>query len=399
MASTVDNTTVPPSQATSKQNGNPKKPKALRATDRKFDGALLEHNIDYRSTTDVDMKKIRELVLSDCSSRRSQPNARDEEMHRRDEEYWQADMSKCARSNEAMFQRTIMMTILNRHELNDKLDYICEALWNSERFPCKVCKEKECKISRPQPDLAVAFKSTSFIPDDAFTPDLTRLRSLTGHMFSEGDNVSKSERAFHFFALEVKGKQGKIDDSVAEFQNLNTASQALYNMYRCLKEVNDLDTFFKEVRFFSAVATTEGFSLRLHRPIRLRSIQCNKPEYPIGFKFAQVIKIRGDYSKSKVTGIVYNILFKYGVERLYPILKKTVQTLLELDTGPTSQSSSHELDPGPASQPSSHELDPGPAFQSSSRKRPAEDMGDSFQSFSSSQRMKVGNLNVRDSQE
>ncbi|KAI9874696.1 MAG: hypothetical protein M1830_009389 [Pleopsidium flavum] len=387
MSSTLHSTPVPPSEVTSIQGKKPKKPPTVKATEEeKMNGALLDHKIDTRSTLDVDMKKIEELVLSDCSSRHIQQHARDEETNRREEKYWEVDMSKCASSNEAVFQRTIMMTILNRHKLDDKLDYICEAIWISERFPCKDCKEKECKISKPQPDLAVAFKTTSLLPDDAFTPDLRRLGLLIGHMFPEGEIVSKSERAFHFFALEVKGKRGTIDNTVAEFQNLNTASQGLYNMYRCLKEANDLDTFFKEVRFFSALATTESFSLRVHRPLRLRSSRSNNPEYPIGFGFAQVIRIRGDYSKSKVLGIMHNILSRYGVERLYPILKRTMRTLLELDSSSASQSSLDELNPGLAS-------------QSSPRKRTAENLDDSFNSLASSQRRRVDNLNVHDSQE
>ena len=116
---------------------------------------------------------------------------------------------------------------------------------------------------------------------------------------------------------------------MAQVQNLNTASQALYNIYRCMKEANELNLFFDQIRVFSAVATTEGFWLRVHRAVQVNERQCNSKAYPIGFKFDDVIALDTDYSKYRASGIVRNVLCRYGIHILHPILKKVVKILLD----------------------------------------------------------------------
>ncbi len=129
--------------------------------------------------------------------------------------------------------------------------------------------------------------------------------------------------------MEVKGKWGTLDNKMVQDQNLNTASQALYNIYRCMKEANDLNLFFNEVRVFSAVATAEGFWLRVHRAVKVNERQCNTEDYPIGYKFDDFIDLREEYTKSRVSTIFRNVLCGYGAGTLHPIMRKIVKILLD----------------------------------------------------------------------
>ena len=265
----------------------------------------------------------------------------------------------------------MVMDILNRHRLDEKVGFTCEATWVSDRFPCRDCSPEQCRISQPTPDLAVAFQADSLLPDNEFSIAWTRLKSLESAIFPEGTKEYQEDWAFHFFSMEAKGKRGTPDNKVALAQNLNTASQALFNIYRCMKEAGDLETFFKEVRVFSAVATAEGFWLRVHRPVQVNDLQHNKKEYPIGFMFDEVINLREQYTKSRVSGIVYNVLCRYGIEVLHPILKKTFKSLLERTSKLGSQLSEENLNPDPTGPSSLAALNLAPGSETGPASRTA----------------------------
>ena len=142
--------------------------------------------------------------------------------------------------------------------------------------------------------------------------------------------ASKYTRAFHFFSMEVKGWQADLGNQVAFYQNLNTASQALHNLYVFMKEAGDEKNFFEKVRFYSAVATTAGFAVRVHRAFELGM---NKgrihPDYPLAFAYDEIFNTHGgDYKKDEVLNVVKNIFFEYGVNTLLPILEKAVNSVL-----------------------------------------------------------------------
>ena len=399
MASAIDGGTVASSKASTKNSKYPKLPKdyVVDSGNRRFTATLLDHNIVNLPSEDPEIEYYRQLVSGGRSDTNPILTPLESAIQRRDDALWQTDMSKCARSNEANFQRTIMMTILNRQELDEQLDFTCEAEWISERFPCLDCFNFKCKLTKPKPDLAVAFRSESLLPTNGNMADFARLKTWQGSIFPEGMQEFQNERAFYFFSIEAKGKRGMLDNQKAQFQNLNTASQALYNIYRCMKRVNDLETFFKEVRVFSIVATVEGLLLRVHRPHKLVDGQANHPEYPIGFRFDNLGHLKGDYSRAQASTMVYNILYKYGVEKLHPILKKTIEKLLELHPRQRPQHSLRDLEQAAAAQVTQDETDPELASQrSSSRKRHAPDQGGSFTGIS---RRRLGNFDVGDSQE
>ena len=351
----------------------------------KYSAALTEHNISDTCGKDPDIEYYRELVLGEDSNTSSSLNDLEREIHRRDDALWKTDMIQCARSNEARFQRTIMMTILNRQELDDRLEFICEAPWISERLPGAECPPAKCKIKQPKPDVAVAFRSESLLSSNQRIVDFGRLKHLHGDIFFEGFQEWKKERAFHFFSMEVKGKRGQNDNNQAQFQNLNTASQALVNIYRCMKEVNDLDTYFKDVRVFSAVATVHGLWIRIHRPVRFEKDSCFDPSYPFGFEFDELECLSQRYSRHRATNIVFNLLCNYGLRKLHPILKRTIEKLLRLHPHKTTRPSMQDLQRAAEIQ----------AQVSSGRKRRAPDLRDSLTSNS---KRRLDNISIDDSQ-
>ena len=390
------------SRASSNRNKAPKKPPdyTINYDDPRFTATLQEHIISVVVKKDPKIVYYKGLVLDEKVDPYDTQNSVEVEIQRREDALWEADMSKCTRSNEAKFQRTIMMTILNRQELDEKLDFECEAEWKSERFPCLNCIIKTCKLVKPKPDLAVAFQSESLLPSDGINGDWERLRDFESHIFPEGNQQYQKERAFHFFSMEAKGKLGQIGNQKAHFQNLNTASQALYNIYYCMKRTNDLDTFFDKVRVFSATATVEGFLVRVHWPLKIRKEQCNNREYPISFQFEEIARLKGDFSRARTTGVLYNILYKYGIQELHPILKNTIEKLLEHYPRKAHQSSLQEIEQATEFKNTQVEVDPQPASQDSSgRKRRARDLDDSFTSNVSNYRRRLDRTNINDSQE
>lgn len=52
-------------------------------------------------------------------------------------------------------------------------------------------------------------------------------------------------------------------------KNLNTASQALHNMYLLMRAADNAIDFFEKVRFYSAVISSEYLELRVHRAVKL----------------------------------------------------------------------------------------------------------------------------------
>ena len=293
----------------------------MRPETSAFVSVLMLHNINTKKEEKPDSKLVEILELLD----RDREYLPDEGHERR----WQHDMSKSAGSHEAIFQRTIMMEIIERHELNEKLDFMCEIPWGSSRMPRR---DQGIQLSQPKPDLTIAFKTTSLLPEDCALTDLMGLGSLVSHLFPEGTSDGGIERTFHFLFIEVKGKNGKVGNVPARNQNLNTAAQALHNIFIVMKKAELEETFFREVRVFSIVATTACFELRVHRPIRLiHGHQYIKDDYPVRFGYDEILDIGSSYTKAMASRTVYNILYHYGVMKLHPIMKKALRIVLGVE--------------------------------------------------------------------
>lgn len=361
----------------------------LRARDRGFDDALLERNIMTDASSDP---RISDFIkkIEPSSSRRNAPP-------QKAEKNWRADLLKCEQSNEAIFQRTVMMELINRHELGSVLDFVCEEPWTAAQIPTR---NPVIQICQPKPDLAVAFTMTTLMPDET-TLSYPLLGGLRGHMCPEGDKKSQKVRAFHFFSVEVKGKGATKENTEAENQNLNTASQALHNIYLFMKEADEVKLFMDRVRIFSAVATFHGFEVRIHRPIEPPKNRLIRSDYKLAFAFDRIINLGPFYTRADVTKIVGNIM-SYGLKELHPILKNAVQKVYESRTqGSGSISSTQASNPSTRrsslsprrNTPSTRaDQDPSPPQASPARKRRAEHgLDESF----GSQRRRVDNLDIR----
>ena len=183
-------------------------------------------------------------------------------------------------------------------------------------------RDQKIQLSHPKPDLTIAFKTTSLLPEDCALTDLRGLGSLVSHLFPEGTSDGGIDRTFHFLSIEVKGKNGKVGNVPPRDQNLNTAAQALHNIFVVIKKAELEETFFREVRVFCIVATTACFELRVHRPIRLiHGHQYIKHDYPVRFGYDEALNIGSSYTKAMASRTVYNIFYHYGVMKLHPIMK------------------------------------------------------------------------------
>lgn len=343
-----------PSEISSTGQTRKRKPKTtIDARSGRSYLALCQRNINFKPCVDDKIKSIKRMILADHHLKPT-----DEE-----EKNWKADLLKCESSDEALFQRTIMMDLIDRHNLENPLDYVCESAWQCARMPRK--DQGPVEITQPKPDLAVAFKTTSLVP----VFEVLDLGLLKSHMCPEGAKEGKDDRAFHFFSMEVKGARAESENStIAVRQNFNTATQALHNIYLFMKKADDESTFFEKVRFYSAIATSVGFQVRVHRAVKLGVRGRIRPDYPLAFEFDELFRTRGvHYTKAEVSGIVKNILYEYGIVILLPILKNAVEVVMD-------------------------KIENATASQTSKGKRPAEEVLESFDSA----RIRVGGLGMGD---
>jgi len=313
MPSTNAETSVLPSELASKGPGRKPRNDILYASRPKFFDGLLERGVLFESYTDPDKKNLTKLILRKNTHKTT----------RQEEENWGIDVAKCSISDEALFQRTVMMDIMNRHKLDQVLDYTCESQWTSPRMPHPP-EGWASKMAKPKPDLAVAFKFESVIGREY----VAKLKGWKGYMCPEISKENKDRRAFHFFSLEAKGSQFSVGDTVGNRQNFNTASQALHNIYMFMAKANELEIFLSKVRFYSAMATSSGFEIRVHRAVLVDEEVRIRPDYPLGFRFEEIYHTDGKFTRAEISSVVKNILVNYGVKILLPILKSAVKVVM-----------------------------------------------------------------------
>ena len=381
MTSSTTNTSGLSSEHPTK-SGKSTSPKVVtrQADTEFFRNGLRRRGITFVSRKDDKIDVIRKLVLA---ARPKVPTASGEKL----EDDWTADLVKCAKADEALIQRTIMMETIDRHELGEFLDYTCESSWTCKRMPLKPHKDKAVVISKavkdnrsvqakpiielmakPRPDLHVAFKLEAIMDESS----LPLLEDMKGCICPESSQKEGSDdRAFPFFSMETKSPQAAKGEPVANRQNFNTASQALHNIYQFMKEADQVSKFLEEVRFFSAAVTPSTFQVRVHRAVIAAQRDKIQADYPLGFRFDVVYQSeKKRYTRAEITRIIKNILFEYGVKKLLPILKDAVEVVLnklwEEDQTPTPPSLG---------------------------KRPAQE---ELQSFGSSQRQRLDDIDIND---
>ena len=189
------------------------------------------------------------------------------------EKLWALDEANClGQSNEAIFQRTIMMNLIARHCLTYKRDassprafeISVEEIWSCLPTPSRAFVEGEGSLlTKPKPDLAVSFSRESLLPDLFWISLPISTQSLASY---ETLRYPAWRKVFHFLTIETKRGLTSTANSIALLQSLNNASQSLYNMYEFFREAGSEHekNFFEQVRFFSIVASTEGLTIRVH---------------------------------------------------------------------------------------------------------------------------------------
>ena len=246
-----------------------------------------------------------------------------------DSHHWKLDLAKSRRSNEAVFQRTIMMRTINRFNseiFDEAVDWTTKSLWKN---PPPNSKDIEAKLWAPKPDLAIGFQPDMLSPEN---PD--RLDEVPTvfrpHMLPDiSDTTSDDEgRAFPFLTLEVKGQTGSISGKEASLQSVNEAAHALFNIWQFMKEEETMcKLFFEKVRVFTAGGHGNKFWFRMHRAEN-NSIKISE-DYPLRFVFHDLIQFEGaDYTQHRIQALVQNII-QWSIRNLLPLLQKAVDHACE----------------------------------------------------------------------
>ncbi|KAL9623604.1 MAG: hypothetical protein Q9160_002060 [Pyrenula sp. 1 TL-2023] len=257
---------------------------------------------------------------------------------------WFADLNFCKDQQEAIFQRTIMMAMINRHRLifSDKnrpmglpksvLMFSVDAMWNCAPMPTRKYEKKADRskgepnifTTLPKPDLCVSFHTCEIIDSALWKLLLPETQHLICY---EGIDENNDSRAFGFLFVEAKRSRLQPDDNIALHQALNDASQALHNIYEFFKEAELTPMFFERVRVFSATTSEKGVILRIHRAVELPedtelSTERIVPTYPLQFEHQVYESLHGEnFNRSKVVEAFERIIKGYGENQLLKLLQ------------------------------------------------------------------------------
>jgi hypothetical protein len=309
--------------------------KRINPEHKDFPWGLLDRNVIIEESPDIDPQSNHVSLLTSGVLVETEG-----EMDSHDH-LWASDQAKCNQgSNEALFQRTLMMGLIARHRLiyardsaaQGLLDFSVEESWCCPPMPTRAYWKGESFLTQPRPDLAVCFIRKALVPDNIWNYMPKATKRLACY---EGADEIKAERVFHFFTIEAKKGQTPISDTVGKRQSLNNASQALHNMFEFFKEAGPRheEIFFEKVRFFSVVASTEGMVIRTHRATRVHEGGLDEdpiiPEYPLRFEYKEFCTIPKDKFERKI--ILENferILHGYGVKELHLLLRKAAEDVV-----------------------------------------------------------------------
>ncbi|KAJ2984431.1 hypothetical protein NUW58_g6061 [Xylaria curta] len=221
------------------------------------------------------------------------------------------DLTRCGRSGEAVFQRTAMLSIIDRWQLNDMFDFNCEGHWSLQgEYPLPSIQGVEDKVSGPKPDLAIFFNTEALLGSDGFSAPIPPI--LKSCIFP--DNYIR--RCFPFVFIEAK--EAFHDITTALYTNMHSASQALFNIYTWMRKAGQTDAFFQSVRLFSIAINAEKVIVRTHRAKPLGS------RGGLIFLCDEICTLY-KYDRDTVCLLVRNILMEYGAKELCKILKSTVE--------------------------------------------------------------------------
>jgi hypothetical protein len=225
------------------------------------------------------------------------------------QEHFSGDITTCAFSNEAVLQRTIMMEIIDRHQLHKWLTFNSEGQWYQKPSDCLVSTNGDL-VTGPKPDLNISFRLESF---NKWAPVPSNLISS----FRPDSTGKKEARCFPFLFFEVKKANDTLE--AALLANLHSASQALLNIYAWMFRAQQAQEFFQQVRIFTFVFNARNLTVRMHRatPQDITILHYHFVE------FAEFT----EYTKDEVCVLLRRILEKYAIEKLHPLLKSAFDTI------------------------------------------------------------------------
>ena len=304
----------------------------------KFSDGLECRNVTLNESATIDPRAnhIRKLSLNGSIRETDEVS----ELHG---QLWAMDRAKCQNgSNEALFQRTIMMSLIARHCLiydrqsNSErcLDFSVEQAWDCPPMPTRAYTWGVKFLTQPKPDLAVCFCRQKIIPDDPWNKTPMAIRRLACYEKILG---SGRDRVFHFLTIEAKKADISSSDLRGKLQSLNNASQSLHNMFEFFRDAGHKEHFFEKVRFFSVVASTEGLTIRIHRAIEMpvnksaeSFIMPDKTDYPLKFEHQEFFTVQKDaFDRKTIFETFEKILIGYGVNELCGLLQNAAKALID----------------------------------------------------------------------
>ena len=267
------------------------------------------------------------------------------------EHLWRRDKAKLSpHSSEAIFQRTLMVSLIARHfliyekEVSEEqlLDFSAEEPWTCLPMPSQALWNAglgldvdEKLLTQPKPDLAVCFKREAVIKDDLW--DI--LPEATKELACFENQISGMSRIFHFLAVEAKNATTSLENPKPLCQSLNNASQALNNFYEFFQDAGPThrQIFFDKIRFFSVVANTHGILIRIHRAIEIPQdashyaiVMPDRPEYRLKFEYREFARLTGEdgFTRERVIE-VFRKMLKYAVDELSVWISAAAKDLLK----------------------------------------------------------------------
>lgn len=268
------------------------------------------------------------------------------------EHLWLRDKAKLSpKSSEAIFQRTLMVSLIARHfliyekEVNGEqlLDFSADEPWTCLPMPSRALCDagpgldrNEKLLTQPKPDLAVCFTRKAVITDSLWNS----LPEATQELAWFENQDSGESRVFHFLAVEAKNAFSSLEDPKALNQSLNNASQALYNFYEFFQDAGPThkQTFFDRVRFFSVVANSQGILIRIHRAVeipreanRYELVMADRPEYRLKFKYREWARLTGEdgFTRERVVE-VFEKMLRYAVDELSVLISAAANDLMDM---------------------------------------------------------------------
>lgn len=299
-----------------------------------FPDGLDDRNVDLgeSSTLDSHADHIKFLAPEESASETDG----EKELHG---QLWTLDQARCNEgSNEAFFQRTLMMSLIARHSIiyqrgarNKRyLDFSVEEAWTCPPMPTRAYGKGLKFLTQPKPDLAVCFRRQSLIPDNLWKNLPNATKRLACY---ENTRETGRERVFHFLTIEAKKANISADDTVGKRQSLNNASQALHNMFEFFRDAGaeHENNFFTKVRFFSVVASTEGLTIRIHRATREPDKECFIIlDYSLRFEYQEFLYIQkhSNFDRETVIRTFKTILIAYGANGLLFLFSDAAKALV-----------------------------------------------------------------------